>query len=60
MEYNSSHLKCGNSLYKFKTNIMLFIYPKPKETTEGVSVLVSLYLQICYDPFLRTNLIGGQ
>lgn len=53
MEYNSSQLKCGSPSYKFKSNIMLFIFLKHKETTEGISVLVSLYLQICYDLFFE-------
>ena len=48
---NSSYIKCGNPLYKFEINTMLFIYSKHKEITEDVSVLVSLYLQIGYDFF---------
>lgn len=44
MEYNFSYFKCGNFLYKFKINIMFFIYFKFKEIIEGVSVLVSFYL----------------
>lgn len=32
---------------------MLFIFPKHEETTEAISVLVSLYVQICYDLFFE-------
>lgn len=40
----------------FKINTMLFIYPKHKETTKDVSVLVSLYLQIRYDLFFEDEI----
>ena len=50
---NSSYIKCGNPLYKFEINTMLFIYSKHKESTENLSVLVSLYPQIGDDFFFE-------
>lgn len=40
----------------FKINTMLFIYPKHKEITKDISVMVSLYLQICYDLFFEDEI----
>lgn len=36
MDLGSCHVICGNPLYAFKSNIIFFICPKHKETTEGV------------------------
>lgn len=60
MGYNSSHVKCRNPLYKFKSNVMLFVYPKHKETTRDIPVLVSLIYKYAMASSLRTRPVGGQ
>lgn len=59
LEYNSSRLKYGNILCKFKSNVMFFVYPKHKETTEDISVLVSPIYKYAMTSFLRTKPVGG-
>lgn len=44
---------------KFKSNVMFFVYPKHKETTEDISVLVSPIYKYAMTPSLRTKPVGG-